>query len=1503
MQLQAGYQLSAVNRCLRKWYENAPEKELQVKGLLRWLTTFDVVSTMDLARADTVNPIFAVAQNILTRGLPTLPSVYIEESLAAGIGATQRVDNPNSGSIHFTLSESEIDGDALFNALHPVVPGQERPIEFYDTQDTDSSFERDFIFNYCARQPVVAQLLQKQRELTTVAQGFIHGRVDFSLEIPYYESHARQNRYTKSTELKNTRALIVEVDGAHYHEQIIDDARDFATAEMGNNTSRITEGRPVADAASFLEMLLSEAFVENTSVNFSQPDFATSIAARLVLEPLAIARVQRAILEYLLSAKWASQEKDQLQIAILDRDMAGGELAVRDLQKTLAHLSAMAESDQWQIPELVYTQLTVEDLSNVRELDRFDLVIDNAVLRRSGIFTEDRRLSDRPNVLQLRTAHFVASSTHTPVVSAQPIIYQPVVLEKENERYDDIPEAVTLVRKFLQDIFRKRDFRLGQLPILNRAFQRKSVIGLLPTGGGKSLTYQLAALLQPGATLVVDPIRALMMDQVRSLSDILIDKAAFINSTLTTGERRYAQDELLKNGRLQFVFVSPERFVIQGFRDALSDSGNRGHFFTHVVIDEAHCVSEWGHDFRTPYLDLGLNAQDFTPTWDKNEVPLFGLTATASFDVLADIERELQIKDDDGKAVVRFENTVRDEVNYQIRHVKAEIPEAAVFDKFNVKEFVAKPKQAEVFRILATKQQTLAPYNDYATIRRVAGHSFTSYLSSAERKKQEAAATDGRDATEWYQGKMAKQILFSDQEQPFSQNEDRYGYGIVVFTPHRTGWLGIKNGSNSSGLFENSDFVTLPENANGLTTEYQTDLLGYFMGSSEEKEQIANLIDEQSFANMDLFTRNQISVMVATKAFGMGIDKNNIRLTIHMNPPSSIESYVQEAGRAGRDRKTALSIVLFNDETFPVEGRPYHQDFEVLDFFHQRSFKGQMKERTMLYELRNEVTYPHVRRKRDICERLAVEYPGFSGWSLNYWSKNYPQGNRARLYVNVDQVEGNNYIDLLNGGCHSDDLPIEILYDVKERISDGLTEGYEKLKDWLNGWVIPEGLTTGIERRFRTMSVGEQGEVVVFFTNRYYSKPTRAIADFRLNENHLELLDGQDIWNEIPALQEKEHLLEDLLSTAVRENYPFEKFLKELGLKEPLRKELEEANSGSAQKFQRAYYADRGKADTDKAIYRLSSIGIIDTYTIDYQNNLYRLSFKRLPDDEYFSKLENFVARYSSRARAKQMIDNLRKQSAPDIAAGKATAISVCLDFLTTYIYDNIRLKRERAIEDMIGLCRNALEIKDSYEHNKFIKDEIYFYFNAKYSRKGYKESINGEEKPASLLDDDLDNQMNSQKIINKYLSLIENAETGEFINNCKHLRGSTMRLLRARPNEPHLMVLKSFSLFVLGAKLPNLRQEAVEELLNGLIAWKKIESDLSVVTFLQSFEARLQKHIYDYDISELMQSTLVEFELTYYSQWLVDFNQKFIGNYGEGTDQQLAGEATPGTGSAGSGY
>ena len=1190
MQLQASYILPAVHRQLKEWASKDSARRDRLAGLFEWITTFDVVTTLPTERAKEVDSLLAVATNLLTRGLPTLPSVYLEQQLAVSLGLTKRkADKSELGKIEYDFCEGFTPNTRqLVNALHPIAPGPGKVAEWYDNTLLDSAFEKDFLTHYLAKHPYLAQMLQPQRDLSTLGDGTMTGRGDFCLEVPLRGHHDRLNKYTSSVTLGYNRIYFAEIDGAAFHDVTVDRARDCAISEMGGKVTRILEKDPVKTTDEYVDLLSLEEFVSYSKDNYYNPSFSTNPVHRLVLQPFAVARLQRVVLWYLLSEHWASQNKGEFNLAIIERDVRVGELAIADLCKTLSDLGSFRQ-DEWAGPQVRCQSIDAKEVDTV-DFNQFDLVVDHSMLRRTGIFAEDRQLHDVPNLIQLRNCHFVGEGTQSGVISAARVHYQ----------IHDADAGEEGLRNVLQNVFRKADFRPGQLPILARVFRGKSVIGLLPTGGGKSLTYQLAALLQPGITVVVDPIRSLMFDQDRSLRETLIDKTTYMNSTLSTAERLYVQDRMLPSGALQFLFISPERLVIEEFRQTLALARKRGHATAYVVIDEAHCVSEWGHDFRVPYLNLGVNAQLFCKTWDMKPVPLFGLTATASFDVLADIERELQIQGDDGDAVVRFENTVRDEVNYNIRLIEADMSEEKPpFERWDPNRIVGSAKQAATLELLQFKEVVITPYNDYATISKIAGHSYSSYLSDVELQNIIASATNENEAKEWYRHTTRKRVHFIDAHKPFAREGDKFGYGVVVFTPHRSGPLGIHDGSNE-GILGAAPFNSenLKEAVEGVDLD-SGDRAGFFMGSSEVSRSLANEIDRHSFTHMDRFTANENSVMVATKAFGMGIDKSNIRMTVHMGLPSSIESYVQEAGRAGRDRKTALSVVLFNDDRIKVEERDIHVDFEVLNFFHQRSFKGEVKERTMLYELRKRVRPPASKRIDVIAEEIQTSYPEHTGYFLSYKDID------DRLYINADGLTGTNYVNTHNGALHFETLPQPLLESVWKLAQP--PKG-TLIEDWLNVWITPDGKFTGIETQFKNMSVGEQGNLTVYFTNTFYSKPAKSEKDFVLKQQHLDYVYNNKI-------VEKAHPfatgLQNRLAEAVRGNYNFDKFIALYDFSPEDHRFLTESSDREIEKLQRAYYADRDSQDTAKAIYRLNSIGIIDTYTIDYNKNKYALLFTK----------------------------------------------------------------------------------------------------------------------------------------------------------------------------------------------------------------------------------------------------------------------------------------------------
>jgi ATP-dependent DNA helicase RecQ len=322
-------------------------------------------------------------------------------------------------------------------------------------------------------------------------------------------------------------------------------------------------------------------------------------------------------------------------------------------------------------------------------------------------------------------------------------------------------------------------FREGQAGVIEAVLAGQDVIVVMPTGGGKSLCYQLPALLFPGVTLVVSPLIALMKDQVDALNARDIP-ATYINSSLSYDDQ-LARLRGMSRSEYRLVYIAPERFRNARFIESL-----RGCRISLFAIDEAHCISQWGHDFRPDYLRLREAAEALGNS--QNRPPIIALTATATPQVRSDIAAQLGLK-------------------------KAS-PFVAGFDRHNLTLRV-EPCKSDNDRITAA----------YQIVKRAKGSGII-YCST-------------RKAVDEVSGKLQR--------------------------------MGLTIGAYHAGLDEAK----------------RTRIQDYFMAGD-------------------------LDAIVATNAFGMGVDKSDIRFVTHYNLPGSIEAYYQEVGRAGRDGLPSLCTLLFN---------------------------------------------------------------------------------------------------------------------------------------------------------------------------------------------------------------------------------------------------------------------------------------------------------------------------------------------------------------------------------------------------------------------------------------------------------------------------------------------------------------------------------------------------------------------------------------------------------------
>ncbi|MED1432981.1 DNA helicase RecQ [Bacillus mycoides] len=367
----------------------------------------------------------------------------------------------------------------------------------------------------------------------------------------------------------------------------------------------------------------------------------------------------------------------------------------------------------------------------------------------------------------------------------------------------------TKAQELLASYFGYSSFRRGQDETIKNVLDGKDTVCIMPTGGGKSICYQIPALVFEGTTLVISPLISLMKDQVDTLVQNGIS-ATYINSSISITEANQ-RIQLAKQGHYKLLYVAPERLDSMEFVDQLIDMK-----IPMIAIDEAHCISQWGHDFRPSYLHIH-RILDYLP-----EKPLvLALTATATPQVREDICNTLGINQ---------ENTIM-----------------TTFERENLSFSVIK------------------------------GQDRNAYLADYIRQNQKESG-----------------IIYAATRKVVDQLYEDLGKAGVSVSKYHAG-----------------------------------------MSDHDRNEQ------------QELFLRDEISVMVATSAFGMGIDKSNIRYVIHYQLPKNMESYYQEAGRAGRDGLDSECILLYSS-----------QDVQVQRFLIDQS-TGESRFSNELEKLQNMIDYCH----------------------------------------------------------------------------------------------------------------------------------------------------------------------------------------------------------------------------------------------------------------------------------------------------------------------------------------------------------------------------------------------------------------------------------------------------------------------------------------------------------------------------------------------------------------
>lgn len=1404
-QLFAGFILDSVSEEYTK-----SDLAKETEGLYHALSVFDVKSNIPLGYNIVNDSKLAVLANIISRGLPTKAPLFLENIFSDTYNISTK---PDKDALVEYKSTHKLTAQEIYEALHIIDPRFN--VEFYNEDMLESSFEKGFIDRYLrgTQSEYLIQVFEPQRLLSSIVdipdkQFSKDQRVDFALEIPYGDART---------------GFILEMDGRRYHSNIFsrlnDERRDKMALQGGWDTYRIEQLNNMAFMNNWETDAASVKYLATLKANYGKNLSGSWLdTLQIVLAPLAIARVERMLVEAMMAGILRT-DSEKWDIAIIERDVPCAAIAITDLKEKYEQICSLAGSDET-FPTINLSIVSTEEfknsplhldysvLTNMPET-HFNLCMDVSMLLRDNIDAMSLNV-DADTVYLIRSSHY--RKRERTVCTAENIQYPPLVQKDGTGSYVIIKEREEILTYFLRDIFRKPSFRPGQLPILSHALADKTTIGLLPTGGGKSLTYQLSCILQPGVSIIVDPLVSLMVDQVRGLREARIDTCDCVNSGMDAKEKAKKLN-MLQNGAVLFMLLSPERFMMENFRSSLLTMTEKNHvYFSYGIIDEVHCVSEWGHDFRTSYLHLGRNMINFMHTKSQRQLSIIGLTATASFDVLADVERELTLGVNltiDSETIVRPESDDRPELTYRIVEVRSNFDELRepseqyvlkAKSDWDLKDVVAKEKKNRMYSLLHEIPSDIALLNQNETTKTKIAH---------------------------IHGFESDCFFAPDSTQ-------HYPNAGIIFCPHAHGTFGVED--NVWGT------------RSGISTELRVNrqdlVIGTFVGGDHPS------------GDMKLFNENEQSVMVATKAFGMGIDKPNIRYTIHVNHPSSIESYVQEAGRGGRDKKHAISYVLFEPTEYieltidkihdirylmgqddPVWLERYINKFILADdirdlcqhneatdeqidrildiirkqgflenidkdinlWFHNNSFRGLFKEKVILVELTDRIMNATTRLieevqgklrditgNEDVCLKVSVQKKSITVFSEEDSNKKY----------------GYIFLDTLTPTYRYTDFD----YNLCSYISGSLIEILSSYPEHTPAYLLKplegeDNIREGIYQAMANADEEGNASVVVSWENNIKQKPEEFEKSIKDEISKISQTQGWVDINEDRYGKLDLKKIEDFEQLIVR-------IAKCSGDTEWLR---HHADRDVYRKLEKAFCKKRDKDDTDKAIYRLCCIGLVDDVTIDYLSQTYELKIHKRTDEEFRQYMLDFFRKYYSTEQAQKKVNEIDKQKGRNY-------IDKCLGYLTDFVYNNLEKKRYRAIEDMRIACEDSIIERQANGDDEWLKEFIHLYFNSKYARTGYQ--VNG--KPYSLKDDtDIDGS-DGFDVVQKYIEIINpaNDNSGSEIDNIKHLYGATLLCLRAHPDNAALQLLLAYCITVLGVgNNETLKSNAYNNYIEGFMA------------------------------------------------------------------------------------
>lgn len=596
-----------------------------------------------------------------------------------------------------------------------------------------------------------------------------------------------------------------------------------------------------------------------------------------------------------------------------------------------------------------------------------------------------------------------------------------VIPDVRRQPIDRIEEKEEVLRYFLQRLFGFNSLRPGQFEIISRILAGKDTFGIMATSAGKSLCFQFPAMLLPGITLVVAPLKSLVQDQISNLQ-----RMGFDNVTRIDSDAESIEDALnrIMEGYYKLVYITPEQLTNERVVAKLHEAGKR-HGFSLFAVDEVHCLSQWGHDFRPAYLNLYRHFRDLEPCAEKT-VPILGLTATASEYVIDDVLTSLHL---DRSAIVR-QSFDRPELSFEV--VSIELDD---------------DRLEKIIQLLDTHLPKVIQHPIWP------GIIFVPYTGD-----------ELDQSTEMYR--------FSAE-------------GLAAALKER-----------------------------GYNTAFYHSAMGV-----SDREQV-----------QDDFKNGNIDILVATKGFGMGIDKEDIRFIIHYSMPESLESYYQQSGRAGRSGEHSHCILVYqNPSTGKHDDENYQTDYSRQEYFINEKYPGAPEQIRQAWDyLRNPQSESRGSPDRDVLyvdpEKTLVEI----GWISEEDLKHAKEAKSAVEEWDIFKKDWNKLIQILEQSVISQ-RTIHSKTDFLKKIKPVDREILPNDWDYLLYRIKNRQVRASIQERLIAIlrSYGNEGHLAAGVVEKFRSqkpdrKPVKLLDDQHKNLervfNALQRMGYISLWNSIQTV-------------------------------------------------------------------------------------------------------------------------------------------------------------------------------------------------------------------------------------------------------------------------------------------------------------------------------------------------------------------------------------------------